>query len=138
MALVIDPRLLRSIEEIALASIPEECCGLLLGTVDGGRHLVERIVPAANVWPGDRRCRYEMDARVSFEAFREAARTGGAVVGFYHSHPDGSERPSVHDVEAAWPDKSYLIVAVSDRRLVSVGSWRLPHGDTAMAPEPID
>ena len=92
--------------------MPEECCGILLGRVGGRRWIVEEVRPAANVWAGDRRKRYEIDPQGLFDAFRSAADGGVKVLGFYHSHPGGGLAPSAVDADLAWPGKAYLIVGM--------------------------
>jgi len=122
--LSIDHEHLQAIRDAARAAYPGECCGLLIGQVDGNRHIVTRVVPAENVWPGDRRRRYEMDPTAVFDAFRRARGDNQHVLGFYHSHPDGSASPSRYDLETAWPDKSYVIVAIPAGGVEAVRSWR--------------
>ncbi len=142
MRLIIGSSLLESIEETARASMPEECCGVLYGEIEGEHRQVDRVEAVRNVWAGDRRRRYEIDPRTAFEAFRQARGAGVSVIGFYHSHPDGTATPSSYDVETAWPGKSYLIVAMQDDgdgpRVVGVRAWRLHAGGGEMIEEPIN
>lgn len=135
--LTIDPALLERIEEDAVASIPNECCGLLIGRIEGHQGIVDRVEPAANVWAGDRRRRYQIDPQAVFQAFRNARNEGLQIVGFYHSHPDGRSTPSEHDREAAWQGKSYVIVAIREGRVAGVRSWRLEPGESEMSEESI-
>src|SRR5256886_13201692 len=44
---------------------------------------------------------------------KTAARQGGLVFGFYHSHPDHPARPSQYDLDHAWPTFAYIILAVN-------------------------
>ncbi len=111
---------------------------MLIGRVEGDVHVVERVQAAANVSADDRRRRYEIDPQTAFEALRRSRAGGARVVGFYHSHTDGSLEPSAHDVETAWPLKSYLIVAVAEGEVLGVGSWRLSLDGKSMLPERID
>ncbi|MHC4089450.1 MAG: M67 family metallopeptidase [Planctomycetota bacterium] len=138
MELVIGPDVLESIEQHAWAAFPEECCGILVGRAEGGIHCVDHARPAPNVFDGDRTRRYELDPSVVFEALwecRRGARCAGQgletrcnwsrrVIGFYHSHPDGSSVPSQEDGELAWPDKIYLIIGLTDRAATARRAWR--------------
>lgn len=135
--LVIGSQPLRSIERCAVASIPFECCGILIGRVDASGRQVETILSTPNVYDGDRRRRYEIDPKTAFDAFRDARRDHREVIGFYHSHPDGTTHPSSVDLRTAWPGKSYLIVAVRGDRVVDVRSWFLPIGGDVMIRQPI-
>jgi proteasome lid subunit RPN8/RPN11 len=49
----------------------------------------------------------------------------GSLAGFYHSHPDHPARPSQHDLEQAWPNLTYVIVAVNGGTPADLKSWRL-------------
>ncbi|MEX2273935.1 MAG: Mov34/MPN/PAD-1 family protein, partial [Vicinamibacterales bacterium] len=49
----------------------------------------------------------------------------GTLAGFYHSHPDHPARPSAHDLEQAWPNLTYLIIAVRAGVPDEITSWRL-------------
>lgn len=49
----------------------------------------------------------------------------GNLAGFYHSHPDHPARPSQHDLEHAWPNLTYVIVAVQEGTPADLRSWRL-------------
>ena len=71
---------------------PHEACGLLIGT--GSR--VEMIVPAANV-ATDPLTGFEVDPATLLRAHREARASGWAVIGSYHSHPNGRTGPSAVD-----------------------------------------
>lgn len=74
---------------------------------------VVRVFAADNVAEGERRRRFEVDPRVLFAAHRYARGAGLAVLGPYHSHPDGSAVPSAMDAaRAVEPGEIWLIVAV--------------------------
>jgi proteasome lid subunit RPN8/RPN11 len=91
----------------AARSAPAECCGLLLGRQ--GRILEVR--PAANV-AAEPLLRFEIDPATLFAAHR-ASRTGGPeIIGYYHSHPAGHQRPSATDCEHASGDqRAWAIIA---------------------------
>ena len=89
------------------AAHPDECCGLLLGTDSW----IEEARPAANVAPDPAR-HFEIDPSVLIAAERGAREGGPAVLGYYHSHPDGLPEPSATDKAMAPPDgRLWLIVA---------------------------
>ena len=97
------------------ASSPEEVCGLLLGSA--GR--IEEVRVCGNV-AADPATAFEIDPAELLAAWR-AVRVGGpAVIGHFHSHPNGSTRPSERDAAAASPDgQVWLIVAGG-----AIGAWR--------------
>ena len=112
----------------AVATYPEECCGLLVGELlPSGEHSVRRSVPAPNV-ADERRRRYAIDPAVLLAAHREARRDRRRIVGYYHSHPDRPAVPSAFDLEHAWPESSYLIFALTRGRPAEARSYRLVEG----------
>lgn len=110
----------------AASTFPEECCGFLLGVADDAARIhVHRVLPARNEHPDRRDCRYLIPPETVLAARREARGLGLEVVGYYHSHTDGSGEPSEHDLADAWPATSYLIVPVEDGKAGPPRSWRL-------------
>jgi len=89
----------------AREAAPEECCGLLVGT---GGH-VHRAVPARNVLAS--RDRYLIDPADHFAARRAARADGLAVIGAYHSHPEGPLRPSAVDLAEAFDTGFVYVIA---------------------------
>ncbi len=127
------------------ASYPEECCGVMVGSVEraGGangalRVRVVRLVGADNEREQENRHnRYLIPPEVILRTEREARSEGLEVVGYYHSHPDHPSRPSDFDREHAWPGYSYLIVSVRDGRAADERSWRLDNDRSRFHEEPI-
>ncbi len=107
----------------AQAGWPEEVCGLLAGHDD---HATEWH-PGINVSPTPA-VTYELDVDTLFKqvAFEEA---GLALVGIYHSHPQGPETPSVTDIERAfYPDAVYLICSLAERGRPVLRGFRIVDG----------
>ncbi len=125
MSVRIGPTLFSSIVEHALADAPLECCGLLLGIIHADTVMIERVQPAINVHPSDRTQAYEIEPTVTFSALRSGMNGGLSLVGFYHSHPDGSTAPSSVDLAGAWQEKLYLILGVRNGEVVGATAWRL-------------
>ncbi|MFQ5871941.1 MAG: Mov34/MPN/PAD-1 family protein [Candidatus Geothermarchaeales archaeon] len=103
---------------------PEECCGIMVGT-SGERKEVVRVLPLESRAEVSRRTRFSIDPQDIVEADRQAVEDSAEILGFYHSHPDVPPRPSVHDLEQAWPWYSYLIVGVSNGGQPEFASWVL-------------
>jgi proteasome lid subunit RPN8/RPN11 len=66
-----------------------------------------------------------------------ARERGGELAGFYHSHPDHPARPSQFDLDHAWPNLSYVIVAVETREPRAMTSCRLKDDRSAFEQEAI-
>jgi proteasome lid subunit RPN8/RPN11 len=114
-----------AIDEIrrhASETYPDECCGALIAGKDG------RIIEAfrlPNTTAAGARRRFRVapsDYRLSEDRAREKQ---GVLAGFYHSHPDHPARPSQHDLDHAWPNFTYIIIAVNGGAPGDVTSWRL-------------
>jgi proteasome lid subunit RPN8/RPN11 len=105
----------------ASETYPDECCGALIATGDA---IVEAYrLPNTTAAGARRRFRNGPDDSRLAEA-RARARAG-TLAGFYHSHPDHPARPSQHDLEQAWPNLTYIIVAVKEGTPEDLKSWRL-------------
>ena len=132
--MVLDRQAYDTIVEHAVRTYPEECCGAIVGVVEGGERLVRDAWPLENV-AETRRNRYTIAPRDYLQTERRARGLGVLVIGFYHSHPDAPSKPSAHDLEHAWPDLSYVIVSVHGGHVAgsvkaepvpdAVTSWRL-------------
>jgi proteasome lid subunit RPN8/RPN11 len=116
---------LTRLERFARRGYPDEVCGLLLGRA--GAHAIEvvEILEARNLAAERRRDRYLLDPQDWLAAEARARATGIDIVGVWHTHPDHPARPSATDLAAAWPDFSYLILAVRADGVTAVTAWRL-------------
>ncbi len=137
MTLVIDPTMLDTLVAHAHRDYPNECCGILVGVRSGPDRFVHRVVPAANIAIGDRRRNYQIDWKTLLATQRDARHACLQIVGFYHSHPDGSTRPSRRDLDHAWPDCSYLILAVWGGKCTGSASWRSNDSRRSFEPESV-
>ena len=88
---------------------PHECCGALIGR-DGA---VAEILALPNTTEEGPRRRFLVRPSDYREAERRATELGAELLGFYHSHPDHPARPSQYDLDHAWPNFAYIIVAVA-------------------------
>ena len=94
---------------------PLECCGILLGSDDR----IDRMVAAPNVHPSPAR-HFEIDPQTLIDCHRDCRNAERKVVGYYHSHPNGVERPSGHDLELAARDGTIWAIVATGR----VSLWR--------------
>ena len=128
-------RVLDTIRRHAAAAYPHECCGALIGAQVPGKpgspgnndELVE-IADAKeldNVTEEGPRRRFRVSTVDYRQAEARARELGAELVGFYHSHPDHPALPSQYDLDHAWPNFSYVIVAVEAGTPGDVRSWRL-------------
>jgi proteasome lid subunit RPN8/RPN11 len=104
---------------------PHECCGALVGTVDGATAVVHAIVKLPNTTEEGPRRRFLVRPSDYREAEKQASALGGELLGFYHSHPDHPARPSQYDLDHAWPTFAYIIVSVANATAAQMTVWYL-------------
>ena len=104
---------------------PYECCGLLLGRFEpNGSKLVTEIYPISNAREeAAKRNRFLIQPEELLRGEQYARDNRVEVVGFYHSHPDSPAVPSQYDLEHAWPQYSYIIVATTKGDTGDLRSW---------------
>jgi proteasome lid subunit RPN8/RPN11 len=112
-----------------IRALPNEGCGLLLGTLDG---VVVDVLTSVNV--ADSAKAYEIDPGVLLRAYRRADEEGIEVLGVFHSHTHSEAFPSSTDIDRA-PDPSWHYVIVSLRDLpLELRSFRVLEGNVTSEP----
>ena len=106
---------------------PHECCGVLLGRMNGdGLRVVTSVARCENTRDDSPRNRYNIDPKELIRIQRQARERGEDIVGFYHSHPDHPARWSSTDLaEAHWIGCSYVITSVEKGRAATTNSFEL-------------
>ena len=101
--------LIETMLQAARVAAPEECCGLLVGTLEPGPRVL-RLVPAANTHSEPRRF-FEIDPGIQFDTLRTLRQSGEALIGHYHSHPADPALPSPRDLAAVTDDElAWLVI----------------------------
>jgi len=107
-----------------IRALPNEGCGLLLGSSDG---TVTEIMVSPNV--ADSAKLYEIDSRVLLRAQRRSDEQKVSILGVFHSHTHSDAYPSPTDVAQA-PDPEWHYVLISLRDVPSeVRSFRIVDGE---------
>lgn len=110
-------------------ALPNEGCGLLLGTCDG---LVADVIVSPNVAHSAKV--YEIDSKVLLRAYRRADDEGLEVMGVFHSHTHSEAYPSPTDVaQAPDPTWHYVLISLRDADTV-VRSYRVREGEISEEP----
>jgi proteasome lid subunit RPN8/RPN11 len=118
----------------ALATQPEECCGLVIGTDDERFRTIVRCRNEMTLrhredpveYPRDGRHAYYMNALDYLRAIEEAEAQGERITGVFHSHIDAGAYLSEMDrayAESAgfpFPDADQLVVSVVSGKVDSV------------------
>jgi proteasome lid subunit RPN8/RPN11 len=126
---------LQKIYQHAQDTYPEECCGLLLGTLNQEEKIVTEVWQTENSWTpelalpglesGSRRNRFSVAPELMLYAQKYARDEALIIVGIYHSHPNGQPIPSEFDRAIAWSEYSYLIVGLTPDTSPDLKSWTL-------------
>ena len=135
--LKIPQNILREIYDHTEASYPNECCGLMVGTMSEGLRTVHTFRKCKNLNTERARDRYELDPLDMLRTEREFTNTELSIIGIYHSHPDHPSRPSQTDTDRAWPDYSYVIISVQKGTVASANSWELNEAERKFYEEPL-
>jgi len=154
MVLRIAQAQMESIRGHGARDYPSECCGALLGKVEGESKQVMEVVALKNLRhdPGQaqqllpvddlaretERNRFLIDPLEQLRMEKDARSRGLDVLGYYHSHPDHPARPSVYDREHAWPWYSYIIVSVERGVAKDLTCWVLAEDGAVFNPESVE
>jgi proteasome lid subunit RPN8/RPN11 len=123
------PNVLRvQIEREALAAFPRECCGLIEGIAEADALRATTIHPARNLSCEDHR--FEIDPADHVAAQRAARANGHAIIGCYHSHPNGSAQPSARDKAGALEeDFVWLVCGVDQAAATHIAAFLYENGN---------
>jgi proteasome lid subunit RPN8/RPN11 len=135
--LQLSPDQLQFMKTHAMRTYPDECCGLLLGTLSGEDKKLVDIRAVDNCWNQEvahelkaessltKTRRYWISTEDMLFVMREARGRNLDVIGIYHSHPDHPACPSECDRQLAWPQYSYIILSVIQGQARECYSWQL-------------
>lgn len=114
------------IEAAVLSAYPNEACGLLIGRKTGKITIVDEIAPSPNVTTSNKADSFELDPQVRFYTMRRLRGTDQAIIGHFHSHPNGLAQPSARDLAQAYePELIWVIAGVTANRLQDLRAFRL-------------
>jgi proteasome lid subunit RPN8/RPN11 len=141
MTLIINADQIQAIYCHAEHAYPEECCGILLGTIDKLTKTLVEVIPTINAWeqsasivgvasPLENRdrtktSRYTIPPQAILAAQKRGRDLQLNIIGFFHSHPDCAAIPSICDRDRAWDIYSYPIVSVIQGKVSDLQSWVL-------------
>ena len=104
---------------------PHECCGLIIGAIEGEARVAATSRRCGNLNTERAADRYELDPKDMLKAQRELDGGPWDIIGIYHSHPDHPSQPSQTDLNHAWQGWSYMIGSVGKGTVEKVQSWEL-------------
>jgi proteasome lid subunit RPN8/RPN11 len=128
----ITPKDYAEIRRHAEETYPHECCGLLLGQMDGDTRTVTSTARCGNTRTDSPENRYHIDPKELVRIQREGRARNEDIIGFYHSHPDHPAQWSRTDLaEAHWIGCSYVITRVAAGKADVTNSFELTGTDEA-------
>ena len=116
----------------ARKTYPNECCGAMLGSVDGEEKVVRVAVPLDNAFVGEQGERYEIRPQDLVAAEAAARLQKMDLVGIFHSHPDCDAYFSKTDLENSCPWYSFLVLSIRNGEFDHANSF-LPDADQTRA-----
>ena len=119
----------------ARQTYPNECCGAMLGSLDGEQKLVRIALPLENAFPGAQAARYELRPEDLLAADRAARSRQMDLIGIYHSHPDCDAYFSATDLANSWPWYSNVVVSVRGGQFHHARAFRVESGGAASTEE---
>lgn len=113
----------------AVKEFPDEACGLIAGTVEGGDKKIKKIYLLTNIDHSNEH--FSLDPKEQLETIKDMRKNGFVPLGNWHSHPESPSRPSEEDKRLAFDSKaSYMILSLMNRENPVLNSFRIT-GDTA-------
>jgi proteasome lid subunit RPN8/RPN11 len=116
----------------AREAYPNECCGAMLGSVEGDAKLVRAALRLENAFEGAQAARYELRPEDLLAADRAAREQKMDLIGIYHSHPDCDAYFSKTDLQNSCPWYSFVVLSIRNGEFHHANSW-LPNFDQTEA-----
>ena len=116
----------------AEATYPNECCGAMLGSIDGDRKTVRAALRLDNAAAGSQQAYYELRPEDLLRADRQARDRKMDLIGIYHSHPDCDAYFSQTDLKNSCPWYSFVVLSIHKGRFDHANSW-LPNAEQTAA-----
>lgn len=107
----------------AQATYPNECCGAMLGSIDGDSKVVRVALPLENSFSGVQSARYELRPEDLLAADKAARERQMDLIGIYHSHPDCDAYFSKTDLQNSCPWYSFVVLSVQKGAFHHANSW---------------
>jgi proteasome lid subunit RPN8/RPN11 len=102
---------------------PNECCGVMLGHIQGDKKLVTEALPMENAFAGAQQAHYELRPEDLLKAEQTARDRGSDLVGIFHSHPDCDAYFSDTDLKNSCPWYSFVVLSVNHGRFDHASSF---------------
>ena len=119
----------------ARQTYPNECCGAMLGSLDGDSKVVHEAIALRNAFEGAQAARYELRPEDLLAADKAARERGMDLIGIYHSHPDCDAYFSQTDLQNSCPWYSFVVLSIQKGEFHHANSWLPNYEQTEAAQE---
>jgi proteasome lid subunit RPN8/RPN11 len=110
----------------ARKELPNEACGLLVGSRDVARHVFQHY-PLTNIDHSPEH--FSFDPKEQFHVLKEARTQGLQIIANYHSHPESPARPSEEDIRLAFdPTMIYIILSLQKKDSPVIKAFLIKEG----------
>jgi len=116
----------------AQSTFPDECCGVMIGKIDGDAKQVTAAFPVENSYKGKQEDRYEIRPEDLLAADKNARAQGLDLIGIFHSHPDCDAYFSKTDLENSCPWYSFVVLSIKGGKFDHANSF-LPNAEQTSA-----
>ena len=113
-------------------TFPNECCGAMIGRIDGEHKVVTVATPIENTFQGAKEHRYEIRPEDLLAAEKAARAEGKDLIGIFHSHPDHDAYFSETDLNNSCPWYSFIVLSVKQGKFDHAASF-LPNAEQTEA-----
>jgi proteasome lid subunit RPN8/RPN11 len=111
---------------------PNECCGAMIGSIDGDTKTVRVAMRLENAFAGAQAARYELRPQDLLAADKAARERSMDLIGIYHSHPDCDAYFSKTDLQNSCPWYSFVVLSIQKGEFHHANSW-LPDAEQTRA-----
>ena len=132
MTIRIEPEPWADMVAHARQTYPNECCGAMLGSIDGAGKTVRVALPLENAFDGVQAARYELRPQDLLGADKVARARQMDLIGIYHSHPDCGAHFSKTDLQNSCPWYSFVVLSVQKGEFDHAASY-LPNAEQTEA-----
>jgi len=107
----------------AQSTFPDECCGVMVGKIDGDEKQVTTAIALENAYKGKQEDRYEIRPEDLLAADKNARAQGLDLIGIFHSHPDCDAYFSKTDLENSCPWYSFVVLSIKGGKFDHANSF---------------
>lgn len=112
----------------AKKELPNEACGLIAGTSEEGKRVIEKVYYLTNIDQSNEH--FSLDPKEQLAAIKDMRANGLTPLGNWHSHPESPSRPSEEDKRLAYDSNaSYMILSLMEPENPVLNSFHIEGAD---------